>query len=203
MLWARPNLDPSNSRDNAGGGGPAGPRKTQTGSHTTSDNSAPQGACNQPGGRLNLLLSYGGCQVESWCDRLPPLLEPMGIQSFRAGTARHASKVIASTPIHIAVVDLALPLDETPDPTKAEEAGPRLLDLLARLERPPATLVVKRSRTHRDDAREMAAALRLGAFAVLDRPRDLTDLNVLLEVMRRVLTRFHAGRWPNLPNNFA
>lgn len=156
----------------------------------------PHSPDNLPGGRLNLLLSCSGFHRDSCIERLPTLLEPLGIHSFRASTARHASRVIASTPIHIAVVDLALPLDEAPDPAAAEEAGPRVLDLLARLDQPPPTLVVKRGRTHRDDAREIAAALRCGAFAVLDRPRDLHDLNLILDLMRRVLSRFHAGRWP-------
>lgn len=172
-------------------GGPQGPQK---------------GPCAQgpvAGGRLNLLLSHAHWQSECWADRLPPLLEPMGIQSFKAQTGRQASQVIASTPIHIAVVDLSLPLDggaagAAEQQANVEEGGTRILELLSRLEQPPPTLVVKRGRTHRDDAREMATALRTGAFAVLDRPRDHADINLLLEVMRRVLTRFYSGRWPGL-----
>lgn len=147
-------------------------------------------------GRLNLLLSYAGWQPDSWVDRLPRLLEPMGIQSHRAATGREASQVIRATPIHIAVVDLGLPLDAKPAPTTADEGGPRLLDLLARLDRPPPTVVVKRGRTQRDDARELTAALGAGAFAVINRPRDAHDLEQLLEVLRRCLTRYYRGQWP-------
>jgi CheY-like chemotaxis protein len=150
-----------------------------------------------PGGRLNLLLSYAGWHPDSWVDRLPLLLEPLGIYSLRARTGREASQVIQKSPIHIAVVDLGLPLDEMPGPAP-EEAGPRLLELLARLAQPPPTVVVKRSRTHRDDSREIAAALRAGAFAVIDRPRDSRDLEILLEVLRRCLCRYYQGRWPGL-----
>jgi DNA-binding response OmpR family regulator len=154
------------------------------------------------GGRLNLLLSHTHWQSECWADRLPTLLEPMGIQSFMAQTGAQASKVIAMIPIHIAVVDLSLPLDgagtSEASAGSMEEGGTRILELLARLDQPPPTLVVKRGRTHRDDAREMATALRTGAFAVLDRPRDHADINLLLEVMRRVLTRFYSGRWPGM-----
>jgi len=78
----------------------------------------------------------------------------------------------------------------------SEEGGPRLLEILRRQPQPPPTVVVKSSRTHRDDCREISAALRAGAFAVVDRPRDVMDLEVMLEVMRRCLGRFYQGRWP-------
>jgi CheY-like chemotaxis protein len=148
-----------------------------------------------PGGRLNLLLSHGGWEQDSWVERLPRLLEPMGVVSLRAQNGKHAATVIESTPIHIAIVDLALPLDR-PEDVEFAEGGVRLLELLARLSQPPPTVVVRRSRTHRDDTRELNAALRAGAYAVVDRPSDTHELNVMLEVLRRCLTRFYAGRWP-------
>lgn len=150
-------------------------------------------------GRLNLLLSYAGWQPDPWVERLPPLLEPMGVQSLRATTGREAQDVIRTNPIHIAVVDLGLPLDSVDseaDAPELSEGGSRLLELLHRLDQPPPTVVVKRARSTRDDHRDMAAALRLGAFAVVDRPRDQHDLNLILEVLRRCLTRFYQGRWP-------
>lgn len=159
------------------------------------------GAC---GGRLNLLLSYAGWQAESWADALPRMLEPMGVRSHRAQDGRQATKVIQSTPIHIAVVDLGLPLEATGDPVAdasasapdLDECGPKLLEMLARGERPPPTIAVKRARSARDDAREMGIALRLGVFAVVDRPRHASDVDVLLEVLRRALGRYYQGRWP-------
>ncbi|MFO0861031.1 MAG: hypothetical protein U0570_10770 [Phycisphaerales bacterium] len=152
------------------------------------------------GPRLNLLLSYAGWHRDPWVDRLGLMLEPMGIQSHRAESGKQAQDVIKSIPIHIAVVDLGLPLDVTaatagPAP-ELEEGGARLLELLHRMTTPPPTVVVKRARSARDDHREMAHALRLGAFAVVDRPHDANDLNVLLEVLRRCLCRFYQGRWP-------
>ncbi len=152
------------------------------------------------GCRLNLLLSYAGWQPDSWADRLPRLLEPMGVRALRASTGRHASLVMQQSTIHIAIVDLGLPLDEAAGPGPAEsaveEGGARLLELIGRLASPPPTVVVKRSRTHRDDNREIAAALRSGAFAVVDRPRDPNDLELMLEVMRRCLRRYYKGLWP-------
>jgi DNA-binding NarL/FixJ family response regulator len=120
----------------------------------------------------------------------------MGVHSVRARSARQAEKVIRTVPVHIAVVDLGLPLDECCSPTKtvAEEAGPRVLDLLARLDAPPPTVVVKGTRTARDTHRELAAALRSGAFAVVD--RGSVDVELMLEVLRRCLHRFYRGRWP-------
>ena len=87
-----------------------------------------------------------------------------------------------------------LPLDE--GVSSVEEGGTRVLDLLARLNQPPPTVVIKRSRSHRDDCRDIAAALRAGAFAVVDRPRDVRDLELMLEVLRRCMGRFYMGRWP-------
>ncbi len=146
----------------------------------------------KPGGRLNLLLSCATWRDDTWADRLPHLLQPMGISSVRATTARHAERVIRTTPIHIAVVDLGLPLDEPAD--AAEEAGTRVLDLLARLSDPVPTVVVQSPRTQRDGRRSMAAALNCGAFAVVD--RSAADLEFMLGVMRRCLDRFYGSRWP-------
>lgn len=150
------------------------------------------------GGRLNLLLSYAGWHADPWVDHLPRLLEPLGVVSHRAGTGREANAVITSTPIHIAVVDLGLPIDDSSP--QAEEGGPRLLELLARQASPPPTVVIKRSRSHRDDIRDINAALRLGAFAVVDRPRKIDDLNLMLEVLRRCLARHYHGMWPGGPS---
>jgi CheY-like chemotaxis protein len=154
--------------------------------------SAPTGI----GGRLNLLLSYAGWDSDPWVNRLPRLLEPMGIMSHRAQTGREATRVIEQLPIHIAVVDLGLPLEQTSLDDEFAEGGPRLLELLARLSQPPPVVVVKRRRGARDEARELSAALKLGAFAVVDRPRELHELDLMLEVLRRCLQRHYQGRWP-------
>jgi CheY-like chemotaxis protein len=148
------------------------------------------------GGRLNLLLSYAGWETDPWVNRLPRLLEPMGIMSHRAQSGREATRVIEQLPIHIAVVDLGLPLDAAEADDEFAEGGPRLLELLARLSQPPPVVVVKRRRSARDEARELSAALKSGAFAVVDRPRESHELDLMLEVLRRCLQRHYQGRWP-------
>jgi len=152
--------------------------------------------------RLNLLLSHADWRPETWAESLPRLLEPMGVRAWRVETGRAASRLIQAEPIHIAVVDLSLPLEESRDPSADSarqapaEGGQRLLQLLARQPAPPPTIVIKRPKTSRDDARELAQALRFGAFAVIDRP---VDLELMLEVFRRVLRRFYRDRWPGEP----
>jgi DNA-binding NtrC family response regulator len=182
MAMPSPRINPDQpNRPLSGAGGPAG--------------SSGEGRDAIRHCRLNLLLSYAGWQPESWADRLPRLLEPMGVRAVRACTGAQATEVIRRiSPIHIAVVDLGLPLDET----HPQEGGPRLLDLLSRLDQPPPTVIVKSARSHRDESREIAAALRAGAFAIIDRPRDSTDLELMLEVLRRILHRRYQGRWPGL-----
>jgi len=156
-------------------------------------------SCTPPGGRLGLLLSCAGWQQDPWVDRLPRLLEPMGIIAHRAASGRQASEVIRTFTIHVAVVDLGLPLEdsnsEAVDPA-LQEGGPRLLELLSRLAVPPPVVAVKRGRTQRDDCRDMSAALRLGAFAVIDRPRNPSDMNTVLDVLRRCLLKHYQGKWP-------
>ncbi|MHC4414869.1 MAG: hypothetical protein ACYS0G_06250 [Planctomycetota bacterium] len=141
--------------------------------------------------RLNLLLSYGRWQRGSVMDQLPRLLTPMGIRSIRVTSGEGAARAINEIAIHMALVDLAMPL--VPDyPTRA--AGPRVLQLLRRLSEPPPTIVIRPPQpTARDSARGLAEALREGAFAVLDRP---VDLETILEVMRCILRRHYADVWP-------
>ncbi len=188
---------------------------TGGGASGDSASDAGAGAPGGPGGRLNLLLSCASWRVDSWADRLPFLLEPMGVHSVRARSAKQAERVIRTVTVHIAVVDLGLPMDE-PDVrggaegggelgsnrvreggtggAGAEEAGPRILELLKRLDSPPPTVIVKGSCTQRDETRNLAAALRSGAFAVVD--RSAVDLEQMLEVLRRCLRRFYQDRWP-------
>lgn len=193
---AHSSQDPGHARDPDG--------HTDDGNNGDHGHSGDRGASSSQreprGSRLNLLLSYAGWQSDSWIERLPRILEPMGVTSHTAWNGKEASKLITQTRIHVAIVDLGLPLDETQHGDVAaefSEGGPRLLELLSRLSEPPPVVAVKRSRTHRDDSRELAAALRHGAFAVVDRPHDLSSMNLMLEVLRRCLERHYRGCWPS------
>jgi DNA-binding response OmpR family regulator len=141
--------------------------------------------------RLNLLLSCGVGREGPAIEQLPRLLSPMGIYSIKVTSGESAARVICDFPIHIAVVDLTIPL--APD-SPARSGGARILQLLRRLDQPPPTVVVRpRQPSKRDSTRELTAVLREGAFAVLDRP---IELETMLEVMRRILRRHYADEWP-------
>ncbi|MEE2906921.1 MAG: hypothetical protein VX527_03720 [Planctomycetota bacterium] len=145
--------------------------------------------------RLNLLLTYGGWRDMPAVLQLPRLLTPMGIRAMQAESGDEAAQIIDREPVHIAVVDLEIPLSpKTGMNTRARTGGPRLLQLLKRLETPPPTIVVKpRQGSAREHARSLSQSLREGAFAVLDRPLELESL---LEVLRRVLRRHYRDGWP-------
>ncbi|MCI0631006.1 MAG: hypothetical protein L0Y44_10190 [Phycisphaerales bacterium] len=132
---------------------------------------------------------------------MPPLLAPLGIQTIKTSSGEEAAEVIQSVIVHIAVVDLSVPLQRptpNPDPSAGNrifaEAGPRILQLLRRLEAPPPTVVVRPPQpATRESARTLAEALREGAFAVLDQP---VHLEAMLEVLRRILRRHYSDIWP-------
>ncbi len=149
------------------------------------------------GGRLNLLLTCGGWAAcgggDVWANQLPTLLRPLGVEVLTAGSGHEATSVIRDTPVHIAVVDLALPMGASDNPNESREAGLRILELLARLEEPPPTVVIRRRCTPREGSRGLASALAAGAFAVVDRP---VQLETVLDIMRRVVRRHYSGRWP-------
>jgi len=121
----------------------------------------------------------------------------MGIQSIKATSGEEAAEVIQRFTVHIAVVDLAIPLERARESTSqppSTEAGPRILQLLRRMDAPPPTVVVRPSQPEsRQSARGLTQALREGAFAVLDQP---VNLESLLEVLRRILRRHYADGWP-------
>jgi len=67
---------------------------------------------------------------------------------------------------------------------------------------PPPVVVVRSPRTIRDMNRDMCAALRCDAFAVVD--RRSADVELMLKVLQRCMERFYHGRWPGgeHPNQF-
>ncbi|MFW5653894.1 MAG: hypothetical protein ACOC0P_07585 [Planctomycetota bacterium] len=66
--------------------------------------------------RLNLLLSDTDWREQGVADQLPRLLTPMGVMTYRVNSGREAEDLIREIVVHIAVVDLRLPLRPRPRP---------------------------------------------------------------------------------------
>ena len=147
-------------------------------------------------GRLSLMLTSGGWRDGDFADQLPALLGPLGIDCHRCRSGIEATEFLRGaagrTPVHIAIVDLSIPME--PGCPRAVPAGPRVLQLLRRLDQPPPTVVVRPPQPDsRDSARGLSDALREGAFAVIDGPVRLENM---LEVLRRVVRRHYRDHWP-------
>jgi CheY-like chemotaxis protein len=149
--------------------------------------------------RLNLLLTYGGWREHAFADQLPIILDRIGIRCYRAESGDEASEVIRREQVHIAVIDLSIPMH--PMSSRAQQpgaravpAGPRVLQLLRRLEQPPPTIVVRpRQVDPAESARNLADALRDGAFTVLDDP---VPIESMLQALERVVRRHYRDHWP-------
>lgn len=147
--------------------------------------------------RLNLLLTYGGWREHAFADQLPLILDRIGIRCYRAESGDEAGEVIRREHVHIAVIDLSIPMHPTraqQPGTRAVPAGPRVLQLLRRLEQPPPTIVVRpRQVDPAESARNLADALRDGAFTVLDDP---VPIESMLQALERVVRRHYRDHWP-------
>ena len=145
---------------------------------------------------LNLLLTCGSWRKDAMVRQLPRLLEPIGIHSLTAETGEEALEIIDKQDIHIAIVDLDIPLKK--GNRKNQSSGQRVLQLLRRLSPQPPTIVIRpRQSTVRENARSLAQSMQEGAFTVVDRP---AMLETLLDALYRVHKRYYAGRWPAKTN---
>ena len=143
--------------------------------------------------RLNLLLTCGSWRQDSPILQLPRLLDPFGIRSLTAKNGEEAVQMIEKRDIHIAIVDLAIPLQESS--VDRRPGGERVLQLLRRLDPRPPTIVRRPKQTStREKARSLARSLQEGAFTVVDRP---ARLETLLDALRRVLRRYYRNEWPS------
>jgi len=145
------------------------------------------------GGRLNLLLAYGGWREDTFADQLPPLLQSIGIRCIRTRTAAEAHHAMMRDRVHVAVVDMTTPAD---DSRMAQETalGAGVLHLLRALNPvPPMILVRPPQASSLESIRGLADALREGAFSVLERPFPMESM---LETLRRVVNRHYSGYWP-------
>jgi len=147
----------------------------------------------EPNKRLNLLLTCESWRRDSPILQLPRLLGPFGIRSLTAKNGEEAVQMIETSDIHIAIVDLAIPLAEgTAD---KRPSGERVLQLLRRLNPHPPTIVIRpRQTSARENARSLARSLQEGAFTVVDRP---AMIETLLDALHRALRKHYSDRWPD------
>lgn len=142
--------------------------------------------------RLSIMVTYGGWRDDDFADQLPRVLGPVGVDCHRIGSATEATDFLRRTPVHIAIVDLSMPMDAAA--RDFTPAGSRVLALLRRLEQPPPTVVVRPPQPSlRDSGRSLSDALREGAFTVMDGP---VPLERMLQVLHRVVHRHYRDRWP-------
>jgi DNA-binding NtrC family response regulator len=145
-----------------------------------------------PDRRLNLLLTCGSWRKDSPILQLPQLLGPFGIRSLTAKNGEEAVHMIEKSDIHIAIVDVAIPLKE--GSADKRPGGERVLQLLRRLNPQPPTIVIRpRQTSARENARSLARSLQEGAFTVVDRP---AMIETLLDALHRALRKHYSDRWP-------
>ena len=100
--------------------------------------------------RLNLLLTCGSWRDDATVKQLPRLLSSMGIHSLNAKTGEEAVEMISTSDIHIAIVDLSIPLSGAS--ADKRPGGERVLQLLRRLDPQPPTIVIRpRQSTKREN----------------------------------------------------
>jgi len=154
----------------------------------------------EPSARFNVLLTRDREQnIEHWTRQLPRLMRPMGVEAYVASTGAEAIELAEEHPIHAALIDLHTPRnDPKDDQADTSGGGIWLLEVLARRpQRPPIVVVNTRTYTPASAQRFLNLALRLGAFSVIDQPREL---NQLLQAIQRVIDRNYRGQWPKPTN---
>ncbi len=159
------------------------------------------------GPRFNVLLTQDREHPdEHWTRQVPRLLQPFGIHARVAGSTAEALDATRATRFHAVVVDLATPAGTPGSAGNTTSAGSGvpanlappasglwLLEVLRRLDATPPTIVINAPMPPRQAQRLLNQALRLGAFAVINRP---VQLNTLLSAIQRILERHHNNTWP-------
>ncbi|MEM8783490.1 MAG: hypothetical protein AAGE65_11625 [Planctomycetota bacterium] len=148
----------------------------------------------RPNPRLQVLLTQDRDHPdEHWTRQLPRLLAPLGVDARLAADADEAVHVTRTVRVHAAIIDLATPPGSANQQLEPPASGLWLLEVLRRLDDTPPTLVVNAPAPPKQAQRLLNEALRLGAFAVVNRP---VQLNTLLGAIQRILQRHHQNHWP-------
>jgi len=101
------------------------------------------------------------------------------VQTLAARSGREALDLMASTPVHVAVLDAQMP----------QLGGLQVVRLMRDLHQAPPAILVAHDLT----STLLREALGAQVFSVLSKP---VDFNLLLDALARVLRRYHESRWP-------
>jgi CheY-like chemotaxis protein len=126
--------------------------------------------------RFTVLLAN---EQEGWHRTVRGLLEPQGVQTVVARSGREALQLIESRPIHVAVLDQAMP----------QLGGLQVVKLMRAMTNAPPAILLANSLT----TNLLHEALAMHIFSVLSKP---VDFNALLDALARVMKRHYEGKWP-------
>ncbi len=130
------------------------------------------------GNRLTVLLPDE--HNEGWHENVRQLLRPQGVETVLARTGREALEMIEAGRVHLAVLDVHMP-----------QLGGLQVVRLMREQGDAATPAILLADQLSNQLLHEALGMRV--FSVLSKP---VDLNLLLDVMARVLRRHYQSRWP-------
>lgn len=145
---------------------------------------------------------HGG---EHWTEQLPRLLEPQGVRSYIATNGKEAIDIAGRFNVHAALIDIGTPVapQGRTDRPRRTSLGPEppggvwILELFRRMPNPPVTIMVQDpAYSQRQLVQQLEAALRLGAFSVVNKP---VAIEQILDIFRRMLERHYRGTWPTPP----
>jgi CheY-like chemotaxis protein len=126
--------------------------------------------------RFTVLLAN---EQEDWHATVSGLLAPQGVQTLSAHSGREALDMIATRPVHAAVLDYQMP----------QLGGLQVIRMMNEQQKTvPAILLANDLTSHL-----LREALGMHVFSVLSKP---VDTNLLLDALARVLRRYHASHWP-------
>lgn len=134
--------------------------------------------------RLTVLLAN---EQERWHQVVRQLLAPQGVQIVVAHTGREALEVMASTTVHVAVLDARMPQLGGLQVVKLVRERNALRDAQV----PSATILLADQLT----PPLLNDALAMSIFTVLPKP---VDHDQLLDALARAMRRFHNSQWPGL-----